>query len=108
MQVMPELISTPLGTSSIWMRTGTAGSRTHSKVGVRIDEELGAGGIVGIGDAAGDALDMPAQCGAAIEQIDLGLSSETYGRDLAFLEIPRNSIESLSINAMISVPTAAY
>ena len=38
----------------------------ESRVG--IDEELGAGEIVAIGNAAGDALDMTAQCRRSVQQ----------------------------------------
>ena len=40
---------------------------------IRIDEELGAGEIVAIGNAAGDALDMTAQRRRSTQQINLGL-----------------------------------
>ena len=62
----------------------------ESRIGIY--EEFGAAGIVAIGDAAGDALHMSAQCSAAVEQIDFGLFSETYSGDLRFLEIPRNPV----------------
>src|SRR5216684_336787 len=59
---------------------------------VGIDEELGSGEIVAIGDAAGDALDMPAQCRAAVEEINFGRYSGMHWGDLGFLEIRRNPI----------------
>src|SRR5712691_8881337 len=44
---------------------------------IGIDEEFGAVGIVAIGDAAGDALHMPAQCGAAVRD---GAENHSGGR----------------------------
>jgi hypothetical protein len=54
---------------------------------VGIDEELGSGEIVTIGNAAGDALDMTAQRRRAVQQIDLGLFTYLYSWHFGFLEI---------------------
>jgi hypothetical protein len=45
---------------------------------IGIDEKFGAAGVVAIGDAAGDALDMPAQCRAAVEE--MVLEEDAMGR----------------------------
>src|SRR6516162_5034988 len=59
---------------------------------IGIDEKFGAAGVVAIGDAAGNTVDMPAQCRAAVEEIDFGRYSGMHGGDLGFLEIRRNPI----------------
>ena len=59
---------------------------------VGIDEELGAGKIIAISNAARDALDMTAQCGRAVQKINLGLFTRLYGRHFGFLKKSRYPI----------------
>ena len=59
---------------------------------IGIDEEFGTAGVVAIGDTAGDALDMPAQCRAAVEEINFGRYFGMHGRYLGLLEVRRNPI----------------
>src|SRR5205085_6667366 len=83
--VMPAASTTPLGTSSIWMRTGMRwASRTQVKIGLTLAKPwpLGIRDV----DGARDAVDVAADDRRVAHQLDAGRSALAYPRQRGFLE----------------------